>query len=339
MMKLPDKNTSILVLLLASLICAIFITYPNIACLPWDLNHIDTGFRTPYLMQFIFRYLFFTLFISVLVYYNLRKLDTPVFRKRLLYTLLISAAAYLIYVSVSFLTHYKSDCFTSILLFQFTVACILSAVFGHFMVMTQEQRRKEQEIEQLKVENLQSRYNALTSQINPHFFFNSLNGLTSLIRKKNEDNALEYVDKLSDVFRYILQSDRKGLVTLREELEFIRSFFYMMEVRFANKLQFRTDVPDDMKDHKLPVLSLLPVVENIVVHNTIDSDHIMEVNIGISGNNEVCVSSPVFPKLTKPETNGTGLKNLENRFMLLMNARIRVVNDGSVFRVFLPITR
>ena len=87
------------------------------------------------------------------------------------------------------------------------------------------------QIERLRFENLQSRCDALANQINPHFFFNSLNGISSLIRKKDDEKTLMYVHQLSDIFRYILQSDRKGLVSLREELEFMLSFQYVMEVR------------------------------------------------------------------------------------------------------------
>lgn len=97
------------------------------------------------------------------------------------------------------------------------------------------QREKEQEIERLRFENLQSRCDALANQINPHFFFNSLNGTSALIRKKNDEKTLMYVHELSDTFRYILQSDRKGLVSLREELVFVQSFQYVMEVRFAQQ--------------------------------------------------------------------------------------------------------
>lgn len=191
----------------------------------------------------------------------------------------------------------------------------------------------------LKIENLQSCNDALSNQINPHFFFNSLNGLTSVIRKKNEENALEYVNKLSDVFRYILQSDKKGLVTLGEELEFVKAFLYMIEVRFANKLEFKINVRDEMRDLKLPVLSLLPLIENVVVHNTIDSAHHMEVNICLSPQGELSVSNPVFPKLSPPDTNGIGLKNLEHRFLLLMNTHIRIVNEESGFIVYLPLNK
>jgi LytS/YehU family sensor histidine kinase len=200
-----------------------------------------------------------------------------------------------------------------------------------------EKRRSELEIEQLKSENLQSRYDALTNQINPHFFFNSLNGLTSLIRKKNDEITLAYVNKLSDVFRYILQSGKKGLVTLGEELEFVQGFKYMMEVRFANKLIFIIDVPVDKMNLKIPVLSLLPLIDNAVVHNAIDSEHKMEITIMLNQQLELVVSNPVYPKLSSPQTNGTGLKNLENRFFLLLKRKIKYEREGSMFHVYLPL--
>ena len=200
------------------------------------------------------------------------------------------------------------------------------------------QREKEQEIERLRFENLQSRCDALANQVNPHFFFNSLNGISSLIRKKNDENTLMYVNQLSDIFRYILQSDRKGLVTLREELEFIQSFQYVMEVRFANKLVFAIDVAERQKDLlTLPVLSLLPLVDNVTVHNRIDSEHKMEISIRLNEQSELVVANPIYPKLSPPDTNGTGLSNLENRFNLLMNKQIRVESDEETFRVYLPL--
>jgi LytS/YehU family sensor histidine kinase len=274
-----------------------------------------------------------------LVKYNLQKISTLVFKKRLLHTILITAIAYGTYVLASLFFSFKGDCFTGILLFQFFVVFIICAFVGHVSFLNSEQIRKEQEIEQLKTENLQSRYDALTNQINPHFFFNSLNGLTSLIRKKNEENALEYVNKMSDIFRYVLQSDKKGLVTLGEEMEFVKAFFYMMEIRFANKLVFKINVANEMSDLKLPVLSLLPLIDNVVVHNIIDSEHKMEVSICMNKEMELSVSNPVYPKLSDTDTNGTGLKNLENRFLLLMNKQIRVNNDGTRFTVYLPLKK
>ena len=149
-----------------------------------------------------------------------------------------------------------------------------------------------------------------------------------------------YVHELSDIFRYILQSDKRGLVTLREELEFIQSFRYVMEVRFANKLVFSIQVDEAMQDElTLPVLSLLPLVENVTVHNRIDSEHKMEITIRLKRAKELVVSNPIYPKLSPPDTNGTGLRNLESRFTLLMNRQIRIECDENTFRVYLPLSK
>ncbi len=335
-MNILDKYSSYK-LFLISLISAVFIVYPNIACLPWELSFLNGAERTNHLLFFVFRYLFFTALIWILVKINLRKINTLSFQKRFLYNLLVSAIAYLFYVGISISCCTKADCFGSILLFQFFVVCILCTFFGHISFLYSVQRNKEQEIENLKIENLQSRCDALANQINPHFFFNSLNGLTALIRKKNDENTLAYVNKLSDVFRYILQSEKKGLVTLKEELTFVDSFRFMMEVRFANKLEFNIQVDEKYMDMKIPVLSLLPLIDNVVNHNIIDSQHKMEVCFRMNEKSELIVSNPVYPKLVPEDTNGTGLRNLENRFILLMNKQIRIENDGKVFRVYLPL--
>jgi hypothetical protein len=331
-----EKNTRSSRLFLISLLGAVFITYINITYFAWEIGFLEKSEHTAHILFFIFRYIFFVVLIWILLIYNFRKILTAVFKTRLYKNLLITGIAYVIYVVLSTIS-YKADCFTGILLFQFFVTWIMSTLVGHVYLLYSEKIRKELEIEQLKSENLQSRYDALTNQINPHFFFNSLNGLTSLIRKRNDEVTLAYVNKLSDVFRYILQSGKKGLVTLGEELEFVEGFKYMMEVRFASKLVFTINVPNDRMNLKIPVLSLLPLIDNVVVHNAIDSEHKMEVSIILNNHLELVVSNPVYPKLTVPHTNGTGLKNLENRFILLLNRKIRLENRGYMFYVYLPL--
>jgi LytS/YehU family sensor histidine kinase len=231
----------------------------------------------------------------------------------------------------------KTDCFHGALIFQFHVICVICTFVGHIFYLYTIQRKKEQEIERLEIENLQSRCDALTNQINPHFFFNSLNSLAALIRKKNDVNTLAYINTLSDVFRYILQSEKKGLVSLEEELQFVQAFRYMLEVRYTGKLIFNIDISKEQMDAKIPVLSLLPLIDNIIVHNTIDSEHKMEISILLNDKMELIVTNSIFPKLTIPDTNGTGIKNLENRFILLLNKQIRIENDGNRFAVFLPL--
>ncbi|MDR0757074.1 MAG: histidine kinase [Tannerella sp.] len=335
-MDLPYRyNTS--KLLLISILSAVFIIYPNIACLSWELSQMDRMVHPAHLSFFVFRYFFFTALIFAILKYNLEKIKTVSFKKRLIKTFVAAVVAYLIYVCISHLFSIKADCFTSILLFQFFVVGIVCTFVGHVFLLYAVQWKKEQEIEQLKIENLQSRYNALTNQINPHFFFNSLNGLSALIRKKNEENTLAYVNKLSDVFRYILHSEKKELATLGEELAFAEAFRYMMEVRFANKLVFNIIVAKEKMNLKLPALSLLPLIDNIVVHNVIDSQHKMVVDIWLNEHTELVVSNPVYPKQSPTPTAGTGLQNLQHRFILLMNRQIRIEPGEKIFRVYLPL--
>ncbi len=314
-----------------------FVIYPDITWLPFDLKKLSGSGKINYISFLLLRYTFLAGLIFLLININLKRIKTVGFRKRLVYNMIITVIAFAIYGGISYLMYTKVRHYGSLVLFQFVVISILSTLMGHIIDLYNEQRKREQEIEELKVKNLQSRYDALTNQINPHFFFNSLNGLTSLIRKKNNEETLTYVNKLSDVFRYILQSDKKGLVTLAEELTFVNAFRYMMEVRFANKLEYHIEIDKNVLSQKVPVLSILPLLDNVVVHNMIDSNHKMIIDIFINKNNELVISNPVYPKLSPAETNGTGLNNLESRFLLLMGQQIRVESKGSVFNVYLPL--
>ncbi|MDL2265205.1 histidine kinase [Parabacteroides sp. OttesenSCG-928-G07] len=334
-MKLFEKDTSAK-LSLISLICGIVVAYPNLVCLPWDLTFLDESKHLSHLLFSGFRVLYFMMLFWVLLYDNLRRMKTTRFKQRFTRTFLIAIPVYAVYILISYLLRDKSDHMSTITS-QFLIIAIVSAFAGHISMLYVKQRKNEQEIEQLKIENLQSRCNALINQINPHFFFNSLNGISSLIRKKNSENTLAYVNTLSDVFRYILQSDKKGLVTLEEELDFVESFSYMMEVRYANKLIFDVEV-DKAKQHlKIPVLSLLPLIDNVIMHNRIDSEHIMTVTIRLNEKDELVIANPVYPKLAEATTNGSGIKNLENRFALMTSEDIRIENDGIMFRVYLPL--
>jgi sensor histidine kinase YesM len=327
-------------LLLVSLIAAVFIIYPNIICLPWELVALEGWVEVVFVSFFLFRILYFWMLFMYLIRYNLKRAVGFSLKKRFVRNFEISAAAYIIYL-VLYLTTKRygaHDFFGSILIFQFFVVCSICTLIGHISMLNTAQQEKELEIERLKTENLKSRCDALANQINPHFFFNSLGGISSLVRKKDEARTLQYVDELSDIFRYILQSDRKGIVTLREELNFIEAFRYVMEVRFANKLSFCIDVDEcEQNVLTLPVLSLLPVVDNVVVHNMIDIDHKMTISIRLNERSELVISNPIYPKSTPPKTNGTGIKNLDSRFALMKNRSIRVEETEDTFTVYLPL--
>lgn len=318
-----------------------FITYPNVMWIPWNIANLMPDEQLSFWCSFGFRCVFFFFLFYYQIGFNIRRIVDCGFVSRFWRNILFAVVAGVIFIAISCLVPLfaiQSGTVAKHLTFQFLVVSLLCTFIGYIYDLNNAKRQKELLIERLKIENLQSRCNALVNQINPHFFFNSLNGISSLVRKGNDDNTLEYVSQLSDIFRYILQSDRRQMVSLEEEISFVEAFSHVMEVRFGGKLRFDIAIADEQKAMRLPVLSMLPLLENVTVHNRIDSDHKMTVTIRSDKSNTLIVENPIYPKATAPDTNGTGLDNLRNRFSLLAGKEISVASDDNTFSVTLPLT-
>lgn len=324
-------------ILLSSLVCTVFVSYPNLLFLSWDWDSVPTEEHGSYIDNMMIRFLLFWVFSTAILWYNQRWVKDTRLVGRILPNVALTVATYALYKGITALICTGFDGRPIILTFQFFVMGMMGLLLGYANYLSLVHRKKDEELQQLKIESLQSRCTALTNQINPHFFFNSLGGISSLVRKKDDRLTLDYIDHLSDIFRYILHSERKGLVTLEEELDFARSFCEVMEVRYAGKLDVSIDVPEDCLKFQIPVLALLPLIENVTVHNIIDSEHRMRIDIQVNDAKELTVVNPVYPKQYKPDTHGTGLSNLEKRFMLLMNQHIRVEPTEKEFKVILPL--
>jgi len=324
---------------LVALIGAIFVAYPNNAWLLCDLDMFVSPEETkPFFIFFFCRFAYIWLLIWLILKYDFSHITSIHFIRHAGINLLLTLVGFGIYYGVTQLT-VSYDHFFSMLFFQFIVIWLITAFISYINILFDYQLKKEKEIERLQIENLESRCHALTNQINPHFFFNSLNGISSLVRKKNDENTLHYISELSDIFRYILQSESKNLVKLDDELRFVEAFGHVMQVRYGAKLNIKVDVPEAKRDLQLPVLSLLPLLENATTHNMIDSEHIMNISIRLDENDVLSVSNPVYPKLTPPVTNGTGLRNLSSRFEMMLGNQVKVENDGETYVVSLPLRK
>lgn len=211
---------------------------------------------------------------------------------------------------------------------------LLTLLLLHLFDKKQEMKL---EYEKIKVKQLQSSYNALMGQINPHFFFNSLNGLNSLIRAGEQEKTLEYLEGLSNVFRYILQSNHKTLVSLDEELQFVKAYTYLLGVRYEHKLFFSIQVEETYLRKKLPILSLLPLIENAVKHNVISKRHPLQIQIYTKSDNWLVILNSIRPKMEETVGHGIGLKNLRERYRMLTGRNIQIANANGCFEVFLPL--
>lgn len=192
----------------------------------------------------------------------------------------------------------------------------------------------QQQTAALQKENNAARYTALQNQLNPHFLFNSLNTLIAEI-EYCPANAVRFTRNLSDVYRYVLQSQDKTLVSLGEELEFIRSYLFLHEVRLGNCITCIPRIPSEATDWLLPPLTLQLLVENVIKHNSISTAKPMEISICID-NGFLLVSNPIHIK-TQESTSGVGLQNLSNRCKLMIGSDILVSSDNQVFTVKVPL--
>ena len=219
----------------------------------------------------------------------------------------------------------------------FMLAVVL--LYSQIYVLIYQRQQILLENEQLQNENLTTRYNMLVSQINPHFFFNSLNSLSMLVRERDTERAIEYIDQLSYTFRYITQnSNNANLVPLREEMNFAEAYCYMFKIRYADKIYFDVEIDEQYYDSLLPALSLQPLIGNAVKHNAITSKYPLHVTIRTEGGYLV-VSNPIRPMLEPQVGTGTGLQNLASRYELMLGKGIIVESESEEFVVKLPLKR
>ena len=214
---------------------------------------------------------------------------------------------------------------------------VVAALYARIYDLLYQRQRIEIKNEQLKTENLSTRYSALVSQISPHFLFNSLNSLSMLVREKHNEKALTYIDRLSHVFRYIIQNGQNTLSTVADELQFLDSYRYLLEVRYAEKLFFEIDIDPSYMERQMPSLALQPLIENAVKHNTITRSKPLTISI-YTKDGAIVVANPIIPKIEAEVSTGIGLQNLSSRWLMITEKDIEVIRTETTFEVHLPLS-
>jgi two-component system, LytTR family, sensor kinase len=187
----------------------------------------------------------------------------------------------------------------------------------------------------LEKDNLEARYEALRTQINPHFLFNSLNGLATMV--EGNKPAVEYVQNLSGLLRYMLKSGERELVPLSEEMEITRSYINLQMNRFTGSLIVKTEVPEELSNHVLPPLTLQMLVENCIKHNVISRERPLTINIKAE-HDSIQVINNLQLKSGVTST-GQGLKNIKGRYSFFTKREV-VINEGNgFFSVIIPLLR
>lgn len=198
--------------------------------------------------------------------------------------------------------------------------------------------KSEKEKEELLRANLQSQFDSLKGQVNPHFLFNSLNTLSSLI-SKDPIRAESFVVELSSVYRYLLKSNEGELTTLKNEISFIHSFLHLLKTRFGNGLEEDIRIDPKYLQYQLPPLTLQMLVENAVKHNIIATARPLKLCIHTTDEGKLVVSNNLQKKTQQVPSAKVGLANIISRYKLLKHPEVEVKETETDFIVSVPLIK
>jgi sensor histidine kinase YesM len=223
---------------------------------------------------------------------------------------------------------------------------VLIIIIGAFFVtniyeilfLNREKEQNESKVQQLNIAKAQAELEVLKNQIDPHFIFNALNTLSFLITK-DPRSARRYNDTLARVYRYILGNRERDLVLLREEIDFIGNYFYLLKIRFTDAISMVIEITDlSAENFLIPPISLQTLVENAIKHNEFSEN--TPLNIAVSISSDYVIVSNLMNRLNNPQPGSKiGLNNLDNRYKLLTKRNIIIENNFESFTVKLPIIR
>jgi sensor histidine kinase YesM len=210
----------------------------------------------------------------------------------------------------------------------------LSLLVGNAVLFFKNWKESAIQQEELKRAHLALQYQSLKDQVRPHFLFNSLSSLATLINTDAE-KATQFVHKLSDVYRYVLEQRENELVPLKEDLKFMEDFVFLQKIRFGNNLQVEKKLELDLSRMVIP-LSLQMLVENAIKHNEISKEHPLHISISSTGEGHVIVKNTLRRKEVSEPSLRTGLENLRKQIAWFSDDPLLVQEEKEAFIVRIP---
>lgn len=232
--------------------------------------------------------------------------------------------------NITFSLNYFKD-----FLINHSLVLTIAIVAPYMLLRIEKAREMELNLIRIKEEKSIAELAALKEQISPHFFFNTLSTLSSIVRNETKKEILEFIDDISDTYRYSLSSTKTNLVSLKEELNFIQSYTDLLQKRFGKKLKISINIPEEIYTSTIPPMSIQLLIENAIQHNIITLEAPLFINV-YCDNGYVCVKNNVLEK-EEIDSFGIGLMNLNNRYKLIANKDVYIEKQLDYFLVKLPI--
>lgn len=229
-----------------------------------------------------------------------------------------------------FLANEKPSSYLASIIITFFVTLSIYTIF--FYKAYNENKVKEQKI---IAGTANAKFESLKNQIDPHFLFNSLNVLSSLI-EENPDNAQRFTISLSKIYRYVLEQKDKELVSVEEELAFAKTYMNLLKMRFENSLFYELPTTAINSDAKVVPLSLQLLLENTVKHNVVSEQRPLHIRIYVEGD-YLAVQNDYQKKEVLQERQGVGLQNIVNRYGIITNRKVLIIQNEKTFTVKIPL--
>ncbi|MBK5277618.1 MAG: histidine kinase, partial [Bacteroidia bacterium] len=184
---------------------------------------------------------------------------------------------------------------------------------------------------------LELQFESLKSQISPHFLFNCLNTISSLLYKDTR-LAEEFIRRMAQTFQYVLNNQKRTFVSLREEVAFVKSYYYLLQVRFENNLKLEINIPKNLLNSRIPPLTLQMLIENAVKHNQINRENPLLVYLSAKDNTHLLITNTKTSASVDQTSTKVGLENIRKRYSFFTKQKIEIRNDTK-FVVQLPVLK
>ena len=239
------------------------------------------------------------------------------------------------YFGVNFIDVVRSQGIMSMLMTPLIITIVVS-FWLHGQSFFISWRQAAIDVERLKTENMESRFESLRNQVNPHFLFNSLNALSSLVYV-DQDRAVDFIQKLSEVYRYVLDHQNDEVVPLEDELRFLKSFVYLNKIRFGANFKVEYKNLIDIDQWSVPPVALQMLLENCIKHNEVSNDRPLQISISMEDNTIQVINNrnPV----ENLASSGLGLDNIRSRYEILSDEKVKIEESESDFKVVLPLLK
>lgn len=259
------------------------------------------------------------------------------FNRRLLWSILIGLCLMAMLVSLHQMAFPQYHFQSMMMLYEFRGVIINLTVylFLHLLYQGHLTRIVSVELERTKAANLNARFELLKQQVNPHFLFNSLNTLKSMI-EIGDKHAGDFIIKLSDFYRHTFENKKTDLIPLYEELEILDAYIFLLEARFENGINIQINLDDQVRKTFIPPFTLQLLMENCIKHNIVSLEKPLFIEI-YREQDYLIVQNQLQLKKTPEFSTKKGLENIDERYLLLSGKNISIDQDLSCFSIKLPL--